>query len=79
MTLFEIEEGVNPRASSAGHLTPRDRRGPHYPCTALLTSLRVMRPSTPEPLTSWSSTPSLSAFCLAAFVAYGFSSGQLAH
>src|SRR5918995_5730419 len=34
-----------------------------------------MRPPDPEPSTSERSTPSLSAFCLAAFVAYGSSSG----
>src|SRR5919107_5752449 len=52
---------------------------PHLPLSlywfaALTTSLTVMRPPAPEPSISERSTPSCSAFCLAACVASGSSS-----
>src|SRR5215208_2901741 len=46
----------------------------NYPCAAFITSLKVMRPSTPEPLILERFTPRSSALCLAAFVASGSSS-----
>ena len=68
MSALFITDLFSHRASSAYRAL-----APHYPCAALITSLKVMRPSTPEPLISERFTPRSSAFCLAAFVASGSS------